>query len=102
MRIGSLASHLGVLYDEFDDFLAAGMTSKFRFWYKNLGLNVQTHRYDEITLIVFDEACAPLKWENLSRYQNIGKKASPDWVWRPTFDWVDISSGDKNSLDEIY
>ena len=34
--IGSLASHLGILYDDFEDLLAAGTLSKVWSWYNNL------------------------------------------------------------------
>ena len=47
--IGSLASHLGVLDDEFEEYLVAGKLSKVRSWYKNLGLRVKTHRDNSIT-----------------------------------------------------
>ena len=50
-RIGSLASHLGVLDDEFEELLAAGKLSKVRSWYKKLGMRVQTHRDNSITWI---------------------------------------------------
>ena len=39
-RIGSLASHLGILDDEFEELLAVGKLSKVRSWYKKLGLRV--------------------------------------------------------------
>ena len=40
-RIGSLASHLGILYDEFEELLDAGKLSKHRSWYKNLGMRLK-------------------------------------------------------------
>ena len=49
MRIGSLASHIGVLDDEFEEFLDGGELSKVRSWHKNLGLHVKTHIDSEIT-----------------------------------------------------
>ena len=61
-RIGSLASHIGVLDDEFEELLAAGKLSKVRSWYKNPGMCVQTHIDHYITWVAFDEAFAPLKW----------------------------------------
>ena len=74
MRIGSLASHLRVLGDEFEEFLAIGKIIKVRSCYNNMNLNVQTHTYDEITSIVFDEACALLQWAHLPRDQIVGKR----------------------------
>ena len=50
----SLASHLGILDDEFGEFLAAGKLSKVQSWYKNMGMSVQTHRYHSISWIYFD------------------------------------------------
>ena len=102
MRIGSLASHLGLLDDYFEEFLSAGKLSKVRSWYNNMGLIVQTNRDAEITWIVIYEACAPLKWSRLTRDHIIGKKTRPAWVCRPNFGWVDISSGDKKRLDKRY
>ena len=49
IRIGVLVPNLGVLDDEFEVFLVAGKLSKVRSWYKNLGLHVQTNRYNVIT-----------------------------------------------------
>ena len=40
MIIGPLLSHLRVLYDEFEEFLAAGKLSKVLSWFKNLGMHV--------------------------------------------------------------
>ena len=40
-RIGSLASHLGILDDEFEDILAKRRLSKFWSWYKKLGMDLQ-------------------------------------------------------------
>ena len=39
-----LASHLGILDDDFEELLAAGKLSKVRSWYKKMGLSVQTER----------------------------------------------------------
>ena len=47
--IGSLASHIGVLYYEFGGILAVGNLSKVRSWYNMLCLRVQTHRDHSIT-----------------------------------------------------
>ena len=47
--IGSLASHIGILDDEFEDILDACKLSKVWYWYKYMGLHVQTHRYHSIT-----------------------------------------------------
>ena len=44
MRIGSLESHLGLLDDEFEGFLAAGKISKLWSWYNKLGLHVKIYR----------------------------------------------------------
>ena len=66
-RIGSLASHLGILDDEFEELLAAGKLSKLWSWYNNLGLRVQTHRDNSINWIVFEEAFAPFQWSHLPR-----------------------------------
>ena len=41
-KIGSLVSHIGLLYDEFEELLAAGNLVKVQSWFKNLGLLVQT------------------------------------------------------------
>ena len=38
--IGPLLSHLRVLDDEFEEFLAAGKLSKVLSWFKNLGMHV--------------------------------------------------------------
>ena len=57
----SLASHLGILDDEFEELLAAGKLGKFRSWYTKLGLCVQTYIDNSIKWIAFDEAFAPLK-----------------------------------------
>ena len=54
--IGSLSSQLGILDDEFDAILDAGKLSKIRYWYKKLGMRVQTHRDHSITWIYFDKA----------------------------------------------
>ena len=53
-RIGSLASHIGVLDDEFEELLDAGKISKIRSWYNNLVLHVQTHRFHPMNWIGFD------------------------------------------------
>ena len=41
--IGSLASHLGILDDGFEELLAAVKLSKVWSWYKKLRLCVKTH-----------------------------------------------------------
>ena len=71
-RIGSLASHIGILDDEFEEILAAGKLSKICSWYNNLGLHVQTHKYNSITWINFDKEFTPFKWVHLPRNQIIG------------------------------
>ena len=53
---------LGILDDEFEEFLAAGKLSKFWSWYKRLGLHLETHRNNSISWISFDEELAPLQW----------------------------------------
>ena len=58
--IGSLASHLGILYDEFDDILAARKLSKVQSWQNNLGLSVQTNKDHYITWIALYKAFTPL------------------------------------------
>ena len=70
--MSSLASHLGILDDEFEELLAAGKLSKIRPWYNNLWLRVQTHRYNYIPWIDLDDAFAPLQWAHLPRHQIIG------------------------------
>ena len=60
-RIGLLASHLGILDDEFEELLAAGKLSKVCSWHKNLGLRVQTHRDNSINWIAFDKEFAPFQ-----------------------------------------
>ena len=94
-RIGSLASHLGIFDDEFGGILAAGNLNKFQYWYKNMGMCVQTHRYHSITQIYFDEALAPLQLSHLPRHHIIRGNTRPDWVFRPTCYWVEISRGEK-------
>ena len=101
-RIGSLASHLGILDDEFEDIFAAGKISKVWSCYKKLGLCEQTHRYHYITWIHFDKAFAPLQWAQLLRHQIIRENTCPAWVFRPTCGWVDISSGEDICLDVRY
>ena len=44
-RIGSFASHLEISDDEFKDLLAAEKLSKFRSWYKNPGMRMQTYTF---------------------------------------------------------
>ena len=53
--VGSLASNLGILDDDFEELLAAGNLSKVWYWYNNLGLCVQTHRDHFVTWIDLDE-----------------------------------------------
>ena len=101
-RIGSLASHLGILDDEFEGLLAAGKLSTFWSWYKKLGLCVKTHRDHYITRIASDEAFAPLLWVHLPRHKIIGENTCPAWTCRPTCGWVEISSGEKICLDTRY
>ena len=60
--IGSLASYLGVLDDEFEELLAAGKLRKVRYWYNNMGLRVQTQRDHSIKWDYFDDLFAPLQW----------------------------------------
>ena len=83
-RIGSLASHLGILDDEFEEILDVGKLSKIRYWYNKLGLHVQTHRDHSITWIAFDEEFALLKWANLPRHHIIGENTHPAWVCHPS------------------
>ena len=77
-RIGSLASHLGILDDEFEEILAAGKLSKIRSWYKNLGMRVKVHEYNSITWIYFEKAFTPLQWAHLLRQQI---NTRPAWVY---------------------
>ena len=67
-RIGSLASHIGILDDEFEELLDAGNLNKVQYLYKNMGLSVQTQRDHSITWIGFDEAFSHLKWAHLPRH----------------------------------
>ena len=101
IRICSLASHLGVLDDDFEEFLDEGKLSKVWSWHKNLVLHVQTHIDSEITWIVFDEACALFQWACLPRDQIIGINTPTAWFFWPTCGWVEISSGEEKCLDEI-
>ena len=71
-RIGSLVSHLGILYDDFEKLIAAGKLIKVCSWYNNLRMCVKTHRYHSITWIAFDKSLAPFQWEHLPRHQIIG------------------------------
>ena len=70
--IGSLASHIGLLDDEFKRFLYAGKLIKVCSWYKNLRLHVKTYILFH-NLDLFYGSFAPLKWAHLPRYQIIGK-----------------------------
>ena len=101
-RIGSLASHIGILDDEFEEILAAGKLSKIQSWYKNLGLLVQTHRNHSITWIYFDDTFSPLQWAHLPRHHIIGYNTCPAWIFCPSCGWVEISSGEKIRLDARY
>ena len=89
-RIGSLASHLGIFDDEFEELLDAGNLSKHRSWYKKLGMRLKTHRYHSITWIDFDGEFYPLKWAHLPRHKIIVGNTRPAWVCRPTYGWVEI------------
>ena len=100
--IGSLASHLGILVDEFEDLLTAGKLSKIMSWYNNPGLCVKTHRDHSITWIDFYKSFYTLQWSHLQRHQIIGETTRPAWVCRPSCGWVEISSGDNIRLDGIY
>ena len=53
MMIDSSSSHIWLLYYKFEEFLAVGKLSKVCSWHKNMGMNVQTHRYADITWIIF-------------------------------------------------
>ena len=53
--IGSLVSHIGVLYYCFEEILVAGKLSKVWYWYNKLGLRVRTYRDQYITWISFEE-----------------------------------------------
>ena len=101
-KIGSLASHLGILDDEFEELLAAGKVIKICSWYNNLVMCVQTHRDHSITWISFDEAFSTLQWAHLSRHQIVGENTRPAWVFCPSCGWVGISSGEKIRLDVRY
>ena len=83
-RIGSLASYLGILDDEFEELIASGKLSKVWYWYKKLGLGAKTHRYHSITWLAFEKAFSPLRWSEPPRHQIIRKNIRPDWVCRPT------------------
>ena len=65
-------------------------------------MHVQTHRDAETTWIIFDEACNLFQWEHLPRDHIIGKNTHIAWVCWPNCGWVDISSGEKKRLGEIY
>ena len=101
-RIGSLASHLGILDDDFEELLDSGKLSKFRSWYKKLGLRVQTLRDHSITWIDFDKALTIFQWSHLLRHQIICQNTRPDWVYRPTCGWVEILGREKIRLDARY
>ena len=93
--IGSLALHLGIFDDGFEELLAAGKLSKVWSWYKKLELCMQTHRDHSIKLIDFDKVFDPLQWAHLPRNQIIGVNIHPAWVCRPNFGLVNISSREK-------
>ena len=61
MIIGSLALHLGISDDEFEELFPAGKLSKVQYWYKKMRLRVQKHRDNYITCIAFDKTFAPLQ-----------------------------------------
>ena len=92
-RVGSLASHLGVLDDDFEEIIAAGKISKVQSWYNNMGLHVQTYRDHSITWIYFDEAFDLSQWEHLPRNQIIWGNTCPAWFFHPACGWVEISNG---------
>ena len=100
--IGSLASHLGILDNDFEELLDAGKLSKVRSWYNKTGLRVQTHRYHSITWIYFDEALYPLQWAHIPINQIMWENTHPAWVFHPTCGWVEISIGDKIHLYARY
>ena len=102
LRIGSLASHLGVLDDEFEEFLSSGKLRKVWSWYKKVGMRVQTNRDNSINMIILDQSFALLQWAHLQRDHIIGKNIRLTWVFRPTCCWLEISSGSKISLDMRY
>ena len=70
-EIGSLVSHLGMFYDEFEEILSAVNIGKVNSWYKNMGLRVQTHRYHSITWIYFYEAFSTLQLTHPTRHHII-------------------------------
>ena len=100
--ICSLALHLGILDDEFEEILVAEKISKVRSWYKNLGMRIQTHRYHYITWIDFDKTFTNLQWKHLQRHYIIWENTRSPWVCFPTRSWVDISSGENIRLDARY
>ena len=50
---------------------------KIQFWFKKLGVYLQTHRDYEISWVIFYEACAPLQWAHLPGDQVVGKEIRP-------------------------
>ena len=60
-RIGSFASHRGILDGEFEELLATGKLIKVHYWYKKMGIHVHINRDHSITWISFDEEFSPLQ-----------------------------------------
>ena len=65
-------------------------------------MRVQIHIYHYIIWIDFDEAFAPLQWAHLTRHQIILENTLHAWVFRPSYGWVEISSGENICLDARY
>ena len=100
--IGSLASNIGILDNEFEELLASAKISKVWYWYKNMGMRVISHRYNSITWIYFDNVFATLQCSHLPRHHIIWGNTRLAWIYHPNYGWVEISSGENILLDAIY
>ena len=87
-RIGSLASHIGLRDDEFQQLLDTAGVSKYKQWSSAFGVHVQKRVEGKLTYVALDEP-GEKHWSHLPRDQAIGDVYRPAWVGRPKKGWLE-------------
>ena len=100
MKVGSLASHLGLRDEELQNRLNIAGVSRYKSWGSALGVAVQSYLESDVKWLALDEP-VEREWQHLPRDQIEGKVTRPVWTGRPIKGRIDGVTAEEKRTSEM-
>ena len=100
IRVGSLASHLGLRDEELQKRLKIAGILRYKSWESRLGVAVQSYLESDVKWLALDEP-GERDWQHLPRDHIEGKVTRPAWTGRPIKGRIDGVTAEEKRTSEM-